>query len=70
MRRTSFSPYNKPFVKFSDIDGAPERAIDERGPSRELFRLALDFLKGSSMFTGVCKKHLTHRADIITRLGA
>lgn len=62
MRRPSFSPCNKLFVKFSDIEGESEGAIDEGGPTRELFRLLLNFIKDSLMFTGTDAKNITLNA--------
>ncbi|KAB0803118.1 hypothetical protein PPYR_00088 [Photinus pyralis] len=56
MRRPTFSPYKKMFVKFSDIEGLSEGAIDDGGPTRELFRLVLTYIKDSPMFVGNRKK--------------
>ncbi|CAG9819138.1 unnamed protein product [Phaedon cochleariae] len=65
MRRQSFSPYNKIFVKFSDMEGTSEGAIDEGGPTRELFRLVINFIKEGPMFTGSYKKHLSLNAQAL-----
>lgn len=62
MRRQTFSPFNKIFVKFSDMEGTSEGAIDEGGPTRELFRLVINFIKDSPMFTGTQKKHISLNA--------
>lgn len=56
MRRKTFWPFNKLPVKFSDCEGVTEGAIDEGGPTRELFRLVLSFLENSLLFTGAKKK--------------
>lgn len=65
MRRQTFSPYNKIFVKFSDLEGTSEGAIDEGGPTRELFRLVINFIKDSQMFTGSHKKHISLNATAL-----
>lgn len=40
-------------VKFSDADGNSEGAVDAGGPTREMFRLLLDYLRTSTLFTAV-----------------
>ncbi|CAH0561749.1 unnamed protein product [Brassicogethes aeneus] len=52
MKRCTFSPYQKIDVQFVDVDEVPEGAIDEGGPSRELFRLSLKQLQNSEIFIG------------------
>ncbi|KAB0805056.1 hypothetical protein PPYR_02026 [Photinus pyralis] len=59
MRRKTFNPLHKISVKFSDYEGNAEGAIDAGGPSREMFRLVLEYLKNSELFTGKNKKHIT-----------
>lgn len=59
MRRKTFSPFNKISVKFSDHEGTSEGAVDEGGPTRELFRLVLQYLKDSELFVGQENKHIT-----------
>lgn len=59
MRRKTFRPFNKLSVKFSDCEGVTEGAIDEGGPTRELFRLVLSFLENSLLFTGAKKKNIS-----------
>ncbi|KAF5282229.1 hypothetical protein FQR65_LT14397 [Abscondita terminalis] len=51
-KRSTFSPDQKIDVQFVDIDQVPEGAIDEGGPSRELFRLSLKQLQDSEIFLG------------------
>ncbi|KAG5864541.1 hypothetical protein JTB14_007596 [Gonioctena quinquepunctata] len=45
------SPYNKSDVVFVDFEDTPEGAIDGVGPTQELWRLALQDLKCSNIFT-------------------
>lgn len=52
LKRKSFSPYNKISVKFSDVDGIPEGAIDAGGPMREMFTVVLKHIQNSQMFVG------------------
>ncbi|KAG5864057.1 hypothetical protein JTB14_009401 [Gonioctena quinquepunctata] len=52
LKRSSFSPYNELDVVFVDLEDTPEGAIDGGGPTRELWRLALQELKCSNIFTG------------------
>ncbi|KAF5282381.1 hypothetical protein FQR65_LT14317 [Abscondita terminalis] len=59
MRRPSFDPYRKIDVKFSDVDGQSEGAVDMGGPTREMFRLVLNHLKNSHLFIGVNKKYIS-----------
>ncbi|CAH0558338.1 unnamed protein product [Brassicogethes aeneus] len=59
MRRKTFDPFNKISVKFSDYEGNSEGAVDEGGPTREMFRLALEYLKDSEMFVGQKRRHIT-----------
>lgn len=59
MRRKTFRPFNKLSVKFSDCEGVTEGAVDEGGPTRELFRLVLSFLQNSLLFTGTKKKNIS-----------
>ncbi|XP_031327391.1 uncharacterized protein LOC116158703 [Photinus pyralis] len=42
LKRSSFSVFNKISVKFSDIEGLSEGAVDAGGPTREMFRLVLN----------------------------
>ncbi|KAB0790677.1 hypothetical protein PPYR_12030 [Photinus pyralis] len=58
VRRPRFSEFNKFSVKFADVEGIAEGAIDEGGPTREMFRIALQEVQNSSMFTGRTQKHL------------
>lgn len=59
IRRKNVSPFHKISVIFSDIDGMSEGAVDEGGPTREMFRLILNYVKISQMFIGQTKKHIT-----------
>ncbi|XP_031328077.1 G2/M phase-specific E3 ubiquitin-protein ligase-like [Photinus pyralis] len=58
LKRSSFSPFHKISVNFSDIEGTGEGAVDAGGPSREMFRLVLNHIKESSMFCGSDKKYI------------
>lgn len=69
MRRKTFRPFNKLSVKFSDCEGVAEGAVDEGGPTRELFRLALSFLQNSQLFTGAIKKNISlHNTSLNEKL--
>lgn len=46
-------------MKFSDIEGSSEGAVDDGGPTREMFRLVMAFLSSSNLFTGTDRKNLT-----------
>ncbi|KAL1489197.1 hypothetical protein ABEB36_014130 [Hypothenemus hampei] len=59
LRRKSFAPFNRISVKFSDIEGMSEGAVDEGGPKREMFRLVLSTIKNSNLFVGNKKKHIS-----------
>lgn len=59
MRRKTFDPFKKISVKFSDLEGNSEGAIDEGGPTREMFRLVLSELASSNLFTGINKKNIS-----------
>lgn len=59
LRRKTFRPFNKMSVKFSDCEGGTEGAIDEGGPTRELFKFVLNFVQNSQLFTGAMKKHIS-----------
>ncbi|XP_031327303.1 G2/M phase-specific E3 ubiquitin-protein ligase-like [Photinus pyralis] len=59
IRRSSFDPFAKIDVKFSDIDGQSEGAVDMGGPTRELFRLLMNYLKNSNLFMGPDKKYIS-----------
>ncbi|KAB0795188.1 hypothetical protein PPYR_12027 [Photinus pyralis] len=59
MRRKTFNPFFKTSVKFSDIEGTTEGAIDEGGPAREMFRLVLLYLQDSQLFVGEKKKYIS-----------
>lgn len=52
VKRKSFSPFNNVSVCFTDIDSNTEGAIDAGGPKREMFRLLLQYIKNSKIFTG------------------
>lgn len=56
INRKTFNPCNKISVKFSDAVGTSEGAVDEAGPTREMFRLVLNYIKDSEMFCGTDKK--------------
>ena len=55
LTRKSFSPQNKVSVKFCDDIGRPEGAIDQGGPKREFFTLALEWIVNSQIFCGTEK---------------
>lgn len=59
MNRKTSNALNKISVKFSDVAGTSEGAVDEGGPTREMFRLVLNDIKDSEMFTGVNKKYIS-----------
>lgn len=59
MRRKTFDPLNRISVKFSDHEGTSEGAVDEGGPTREMFRLVLAYLKDSELFVGTSNKHIS-----------
>lgn len=52
LRRKTFSPWNRISVLFTDISNVTEGAIDLGGPTREMFRLLLGYLKNSKIFEG------------------
>ncbi|KAJ8290602.1 hypothetical protein GJAV_G00015150 [Gymnothorax javanicus] len=52
MRRPNFSVKKRVDVKFTDDGGNSEGAVDCGGPMREFFRLALQHIRESPMFTG------------------
>ncbi|CAG9823894.1 unnamed protein product [Phaedon cochleariae] len=59
LRRKNFKPFHKIRVDFTDIDEKTEGAVDEGGPTREMFRLLLNSLAESSLFTGEPMKYLS-----------
>ncbi|XP_031327706.1 G2/M phase-specific E3 ubiquitin-protein ligase-like isoform X2 [Photinus pyralis] len=52
VRRKSFSPLHRISVIFTDIADCSEGAVDQGGPSREMFRLLLNEIKNCKMFEG------------------
>ena len=52
LSRKSFSPENKISVKFCDDLGTAEGAVDQGGPKREFFTLALESIMNSQIFCG------------------
>ncbi|CAG9820696.1 unnamed protein product [Phaedon cochleariae] len=52
LKRKEFDPYNTINVLFSDVDGITEGAIGVGGPTREMFRLLIDYLRDSQLFVG------------------
>ncbi|CAH0547674.1 unnamed protein product [Brassicogethes aeneus] len=58
INRKSFNPFNKISCKFSDIEGRSEEAVDLGGPSREVFRLVIEYLQNSRLFFGDKKKSI------------
>lgn len=62
IKRKSFDPLNKLDVKFTDIEGTSEGAVDVGGPTREMFRIVLAYIKESNLFIGNEKKFLTLNA--------
>lgn len=58
LKRRNFNPFNKILVNFTDIAEKTEGAVDEGGPTRELFRLLLNYLQESRLFEEE-KKHLS-----------
>lgn len=52
MKRSSFYPEKPVSVKFMDDIGTSEGAVDEGGPRREFFTLAMKELHDSPMFDG------------------
>lgn len=68
MNRKKFSPYYSIDVKFSDIDGISEGAIDNGGPLREMFRLLIDYLHECDLFEGPkYEKNLSLNSNCINR---
>ncbi|XP_031327894.1 uncharacterized protein LOC116159120 [Photinus pyralis] len=67
LKRSSFSVFNKISVKFSDIEGLSEGAVDAGGPTREMFRLVLNFVKDSRMFFGLDKKYMRLDLDAMNK---
>lgn len=59
LRRKTFNPFNTLHVNFTDIEEKSEGAIDEGGPKREMFRILLNFLSKSSLFTGERMKYIS-----------
>lgn len=60
MNRWSFSPKKRVSVVFTDSDGHGEGAVDDGGPTREMWRLLLSYLHSSNLFEGEeYKKHLS-----------
>lgn len=59
LQRKSFSPFNKLSVKFSDIEGKSEGAVDVGGPTREMCRLVINHIKDSRLFFGDNEKYIT-----------
>ncbi|CAH0556962.1 unnamed protein product [Brassicogethes aeneus] len=58
MNRKSFNIFNKISVKFSDVEGVSEGAVDVGGPTREMLRLSMNYIKNCSLFFGENKKYL------------
>jgi len=52
LSRKSFCPENKISVKFCDDLGTAEGAVDQGGPKREFFTLALESIMNSQIFCG------------------
>ena len=52
MSRKSFSPSHKVSVKFTDDTGNAEGAVDQGGPTREFFTMAMEWLLNCQMFVG------------------
>lgn len=52
IRRTSFNPTAKLSVRFADDFGTSEGAVDQGGPTRELFRLLLKQISELPVFCG------------------
>ena len=52
IKRPSFDPERPLSLKFMDDGGSSEGAVDEGGPRREFFTLALRELNGGNMFAG------------------
>ncbi|KAK4887472.1 hypothetical protein RN001_003743 [Aquatica leii] len=65
MRRKTFNEYNRISVKFSDIEGNSEGAVDLGGPTREMFRIVLNYIKNSKLFFGSDKKSISLSNDAL-----
>ena len=52
MSRKSFTPSHKVSVKFTDDIGNAEGAVDQGGPTREFFTMAIEWLVNCQMFVG------------------
>lgn len=48
------------------MEGISEGAIDEGGPTRELFRLVMNYIKDSQMVVGQRKKHIALNASSLS----
>ncbi|KAF5276798.1 hypothetical protein FQR65_LT16177 [Abscondita terminalis] len=67
VQRKTFKPFNKISVMFSDIEGNSEGAVDIGGPTREMFRLLLEYIKNSRLFFGNEKKYITLNREALEK---
>ncbi|KAF5278245.1 hypothetical protein FQR65_LT15734 [Abscondita terminalis] len=65
MRRKTFNEYNRISVKFGDVEGNSEGAVDIGGPTREMFRIVVNYIKNSKLFFGSYKKYISLSNDAL-----
>lgn len=66
VNRESYNSFNKLWVKFTDIEGTAEGAIDMGGPTREMFCLLFNYIK-DCLFIGEKKKNLRFDRDFLDK---
>lgn len=54
--RSTFNPFNRLSIKFSDDSGISEGAVDSGGPTKEFLRLVVRGIVESSIFEGSKEK--------------